>query len=140
MLEKIKLDGISCLNESQCKNILITVCKLKYLKELYLRWEKITRTNVDTLVEALISMQMLEMLTLWVEFYCSHDCDDGCDDDCDKDWDDECDQGCDECRHDEHERRVNYVKKKVITVVKKLKCFKKFKLDTDVIYSRITDT
>jgi hypothetical protein len=140
MLEKIKLDGISCLNESQCKQILITVCKLKYLKELYLRWEKITRTNVDTLVEALISMQMLEMLTLWVEFYCSHDCDDGCDDDCDKDWDDECDQGCDECRYDEHERRVNYVKKKVITVVKKLKCFKKFKLDTDVIYSRITDT
>jgi hypothetical protein len=158
MLEKIKLSKsrISCSDEFRCKQLLIAVCKQKYLKKLHLRWKKITRTNVDDLVEALASLQVLEELTLWVEFYCGHDCDLNCDDDCDHDCDDDCchfsygrcdkecghdsyDKSCSKCRHDKYEQLVNYIKTKVLAAVKEMKYFQKFKFDGKVMYSRITD-
>ena len=142
LLEKLELMGLKFKDESEKKELLIAVGKLKYLKELELRWEKITQTNVDDLVRTLEYLQVLEEFTLWVRFYCKHDCDDHRDVECahysDDDCDDECnhncyDDSCNKCRHDEYKRLRDLVKTKVLSAVAKLKFFKKFELDIDDI-------
>jgi hypothetical protein len=136
MLEKVKLDARSCLNESQCKRLLIAVANLKNLKALSLELGKITRDNVDVLVEVLTSLQVLEKLTLFVHSCsihdCGEDCDEDCDEGCDSNSDGECghdtyNNSCSKCRHEKNERLL--IKTKVLTAVKKLKHFKKFELD-----------
>jgi Ran GTPase-activating protein (RanGAP) involved in mRNA processing and transport len=136
MLEKVKLDASSCLNESQCKRLLIAVAKLKNLKALSLELGKITRDNVDVLVEVLTSLQVLENLTLFVHSCsihdCGEDCDEDCDEGCDSNNDGECEHdtynnSCSKCRHEKNERRL--IETKVLTAVKKLKHFKKFEID-----------
>ena len=142
MLEKIKLDASSCLNESRRKQLLIAVAKLKYLKELSLKFGKITHDNVDIFVEELTSLQVLEKLTLFVYSCCIHDCVDDCDEECchfcDRNCYGECghdsyNNSCSKCRHERNER-PNYVQTKVVTAIQKLKYFKAFQLNSSIMY------
>jgi Ran GTPase-activating protein (RanGAP) involved in mRNA processing and transport len=57
------LNGIEFYNECQ-KHLFHAVGKLKYLKELDLRWSMITQTGATTLAEVLPSLQLLEKLVL----------------------------------------------------------------------------
>ena len=145
ILENLKLDYIYDINESQSEELLTAVGKLKYLKKLTLDWRKMTQTNVDALVTALASLQVLEELTLKVNFYCNHECDGNCDDECDHDCffkcrhdcdakcDEECghdccDDSCNKCRHDEVETHMDFVETKVLYALEDLKYFKKCEL------------
>ena len=131
LLEKLELMPWKCKNECEKKELLIAVGKLKYLKKLELRWEKITQTNVNDLVNTLASLQVLQEFTLWVGFYCNHECDDDCDDKCDHNCED--DSCCDPC-HDEYKRLEDLVQRKVLSAVRKLKYFKKSILnEVDII-------
>ncbi|CAB4036828.1 NLR family CARD domain-containing 3-like, partial [Paramuricea clavata] len=63
LLEKLVLNVIEFDDECQ-KHLFHAVGKLKYLKELDLRWSKITQTGAVTLAEVLPSLQLLEKLVL----------------------------------------------------------------------------
>ena len=157
VLEKLRLNIIYGLNESQGNELLIAIGKLKYLKKLDLHWEGITQTKVDALVKTLISLQVLEKLKLSVTFCCRHDCNAKCDHQCDDKCDDECvhdlaeclcnchneceeecvnkcgryfryDSECDEECDNEYCRRISLLKTKIHNAVKTLKYFRIFKL------------
>ena len=133
-LENLKLDYIYDINESQGAELLTAVCKLKYLKKLTLHWRKMKPTNVDALVRALASLQVLEELTLDVYFYCNHDCDEDCEDECDHN----CYRDiCRYCHHDEHKRQMDLTKEKVLEVrVEKFKYLKEFTLNREHVISK----
>ena len=68
LLEKLNLQRID-ISQSETKELFIAVGKLKYLKKLKLSFDisihiEISRNNVDALVSALQSLQMLENLNL----------------------------------------------------------------------------
>ena len=143
ILENLELTDIYDINKCQCEELLAAVGKLKYLKRLDLNWRKMTETNVDALVRALASLQVLEELTLHVNFYCNHECEDDCNDECDHECSrdchhscyegkcrDECghdcyDDSCHKCRCDEKKKHDDLVKTKVLDALKKLKYFNK---------------
>ena len=134
VLENLQLKCIYDINEIQGEELLTAVGKLKYLKKLTLNWEKMTPTNVDALVRELASLQVLEELTLDVYFYCNHDCDDSCEDECDHDC---YGNNCNYCRHDEHKRKMDLTKEKVLEVwVEKFKYLKEFTLNKKHVISK----
>ena len=145
ILENLRLFYIYDINKCQGEELLTAVGKLKYLKTLNLSWTKMTETNVDALVRALASLQVLERLALRVRFYCKHDCDYDCTDECDHDcypdcnhycnhsWLDECghdcyDDSCHKCRYDEEKQHVDLVKTKVLNAIKNLKYLRTYSI------------
>ena len=68
LLEKLVLDMDIVYCDYSCyKQLLGTLGKLKYLKELYLVYVYITETGVETLAEVLPSLHLLEKLVLVVD-------------------------------------------------------------------------
>ena len=86
-----------------------------------------TQTNVDALVRALASLQVLDKLSLHICFYCNHQCDVNCDDECHH----TCYVAtCGEYRRDEQKRHMDLTKEKVLELrEKRLKYLKKFTLN-----------
>ena len=150
MLEKLKLKPIYDINESKGKELFISLEKLKYLKKFTLDLRRTAQTKVDAFFKALASLPVLEELTLRVKFCFSHECDDNCADKCDHQCSYQCyhncelkcgdkcghdsyDDSCDKCRHDKNKRLMDLTKKKVRTVVEKLKYFRKFSLNAEQV-------
>ena len=145
ILENLTLRDIYGINKCQGEELLTAVGKLKYLKKLHLTWQKMTETNVDALVRALASLQVLEELTLGVRFYCKHDCDYDCNDECDHGcypdcyhyYDNSCldecghdcyDDSCHKCRYDEEKQHMDLVKTKVLNAIKNLKYLRTYSI------------
>ena len=74
LLEKLVLENIGYddIDDEIRKQLFAAVGKLTYLKELKLKWHKITEAGADSLAEVLPSLQLLEKLVLKNEHY---DCD-----------------------------------------------------------------
>ena len=145
ILENLELGDIYDINKCQGEELLTAVGKLKYLKALDLSWSKMTETNVNALVRALASLQVLERLALRVRFYCKHDCDYDCNDECDHDCYPDCnhycnnscldecghdcyDDSCHKCRCDEEKQHMDLVKTKVRNAIKNLKYLRTYSI------------
>ena len=145
ILENLRLVDIYDINKCQGEELLTAVGKLKYLKTLDLSWRKMTQTNVNALVRALASLQVLERLALRVRFYCKHDCDYDCNDECDHDCYPNCyhdcnyncldacghdcyDDSCHKCRCDEQKQHMDLVKTKVLNAIKNLKYLRTYSI------------
>ena len=69
MLENLKLKGLECQNQIERRELFIAVGKPKHLKKLDLGLlREITRNNVDALVQALLTLRVLENLKLEIIF------------------------------------------------------------------------
>ena len=66
LLEKLVLENVNFrfIDDEIQKKLFAAVGKLTYLKELELKWNKITEAGVDSLAEVLPSLQLLEKLVL----------------------------------------------------------------------------
>ena len=65
MLENLQLKSSECRNKIKSRELFIAVGKLKHLKKLDLSWlGKITRSSVDALIQALLTLRVLEKLRL----------------------------------------------------------------------------
>ena len=69
LLEKLVLENVGYGDDID-EQLFTAVGKLTYLKELQLKWEKITQAGADSLAEVLPSLQLLEKLVLErISFY-----------------------------------------------------------------------